>query len=351
MRILHLIDSLGYGGAETLLMSYVPLLDNYEHVIVTLKGPNSFKKANYEYIGLNHRPARGVFKDVLAIRKIIAEKKIDIVHSHSFWTNIISRLATPGKIKLINHYHFADYDTMKHKTSVKRMILMDKLINPKTLVRVAVSEYLAKILSDTFPKATIKMLPNFVDRISVTEKNSSVAAEGLKVVAVGNCNLEKNYAFVLQVFEAIKEEPITIDIIGGGDRLDFWRNEVKRLDLNKVSFCGVDRNVRRRLNNYDLFLSASVSETFGIAVLEAVCAKLPLLISGIPAFKEIAPKGSYFFNPYDKNDLISKLRYFLNNRSAVDYTDYERTLQKYSAKNFISGLNNLYNNTEETCVA
>ena len=179
MRILHLIDSLNYGGAETLLMSYVPLLDDHEHVVVTLRGPNSFKKGNYEYIELNINPPGVILKALFAIRKIISEKKIDIVHSHSYWTNIISRLATPGKIKLINHYHFADYDTMKHKKSVKRMILIDKILNRKALVRVAVSDYLGKVLKETFPNSKISVIPNFINCTPPAAINSPVADKEL----------------------------------------------------------------------------------------------------------------------------------------------------------------------------
>ncbi len=301
MRILHFIDSLDYGGAETLLMSYIPLLTNDEHFVVTLSGPNVYEKVNYEYIDLNTKPVMGVFRAALAIRKIIAAKHINIVHSHSFWTNIISRLATGGKIKLINHYHFADYDTMKHKSAVQKMISLDRITSRKTLIRVAVSEYVAN-------------------------------------------NLEKNYALVLQAFETLKEEPISIDIMGGGDRLGFYRNEVKRMDLSKVRFCGAVSNARDYFRNYNLFLSASISETFGLAVLEGVCAKLPLLISNIPAFKEIAPNGSHFFNPYDKNDLVNNLRNFFDAPRNLDTADYDRILRKYSGQTYLLELKNLYNN-------
>jgi len=344
MRILHFIDSLDHGGAEALLMSYLPLLDNYEHVVVTLNGPNVYRKANYEYIELNINPVRGILKAVFAIRKIIAEKKINIVHSHSHWTNIISRLATPRKIKLINHYHFADYDTMKNKTSVKRMILVDKILNRKALIRVAVSDYVGKILKETFPKSTINVIPNFSDCVSTAAIKRSVAREELRVIAVGNCNLEKNYGLVIQAFEALKEEPISIDIIGGGGCLDFYRDEVKRFGLNKIRFCGSIPRAREKMTDYDLFLSASISETFGIAVLEGICAKLPLLISDIPAFNEIAPKAACFFNPYDKNDLINKLKIFLDSHSNIDDADYERILQKYSSRAFLFKIRNLYNN-------
>ena len=106
------------------------------------------------------------------------------------------------------------------------------------------------------------------------------------------------------------------------------------MGLNNVRFCGIVPNAREHLINYDLFLSASISETFGIAVLEGMCARLPLLISDIPAFNEIAPKGTSFFNPYDKIDLANHLKRFLKNPGSVDTDAYDRVLQRYSSQVF-----------------
>lgn len=222
MRILHFIDSLNYGGAETLLMSYLPLLNNDEHFVVTLRGPNVYKRANYEYVELDVKPVKGILKAAMAVRKIVAEKHIDIIHSHSYWTNIISRFATGKNTKLINHYHFADYDTMKNKPAVKKMIFLDRVTNRKSLLRVAVSEYLATVLKNTFPAANIKVLPNFIECRPIQAEKEPDHRTELKVVAVGSCNDEKNYPLVLETFEELKEEAISIDIMGGGDRLEFF---------------------------------------------------------------------------------------------------------------------------------
>lgn len=345
MRILHFIDALDYGGAETLLMSYIPLLGEHEHTVVVLNGPNVYNKAGYEYIELNQKPVKGLMAARKALRKIIREKKIDIVHSHSFWTNIISRLATPKKIKLFNHYHFADYETMRQKKSVKRMILLDRMIRHKRLVRIAVSDYVARMLGKNFGSAEVKVLPNFIACDSATQVENFHAANGLRIVAVGNCNLEKNYDYLLRVFNALKEYPVTIDVMGGGPLLDFYRNEVERLGLKKVEFCGMQSAVRAKLPHYHLFLSTSFSESFGMVVLEAVCSGLPLIISDIPAFKEIAPAGTCFFDPKNENDLVKKIIQFLDAPNEINDDEYKRTLQKYSAGNFLVELRSLYKNS------
>jgi len=324
-------------------MSYIPLLPKDEHIVVTLSGPNLYAEGNYRYINLGKRPVKDILSVVLAIRGIIAREKIDIVHSHSYWTNILSRLATRKRIKLINHYHFADYDTMKHIASVRKMIWLDRITTRKTLTRVAVSDYVARILNETFPGSQVKVIRNFIECRPNGAHKPAQAAGSLKVVAVGNCNIEKNYSLVLQAFGMLKDEPITLEIIGGGQRLEFYRGEVTQLGLSNVRFCGTVASARDHLSNYDLFLSASISETFGIAVLEGVCARLSLLISDIPAFHEIAPKGTVFFNPKDAADLARKLRDHLREPVKLDCDDCEKILARCSSGSFLEGLKELYN--------
>ena len=344
MKILHLIDSLDYGGAETLLTSYLPLLNDVEHIVVTLNGPNVYTVTNWDYRQLSIKTKKQFFQAVILIRKIIKQERVDIVHAHSYLTNIISRFACPDHVKLFNHYHFADYDTMKSKRSVKGMILIDRLTAKRKLTRIAVSAYVAKILSENFPKTAIEVVPNFITATPLTQPDrQSRSSNTLQVVAVGNCNLEKNYDFLIRVFKALESAPITLDIYGGGPKLAFYRKQVATLGLTNVRFCGPDSDIRMKLPTYDLFLSASTSETFGIVVLESVAAKLPLLLSNIPAFREIAPNGSEFFNPTDENDLHRKLLQFINEPKNIDVSSYKQVMNRYSDTNFIRNLREVYN--------
>ncbi|RYE58684.1 MAG: glycosyltransferase, partial [Sphingobacteriales bacterium] len=265
-----------------------------------------------------------------------------IVHAHSFWTNIISRLATPKKVKLLNHYHFADYDTMKHKGPVKKMMWIDRRTSRKSMTRIAVSEYLGNVLRAMFPSSEVKVIPNFIHSTFHPKAKNRVDGQ-LKIIAVGNCNIEKNYEVLLDAFSELKDLPISIDIIGGGDKLEYYRNQAKKLRLDKVRFCGYVSQVREWLMNYDLFLSTSISETFGIAVLEGVNAGLPMILSDIPAYREIAPRGTEFFQPTNSSELAEKLKARLGLNQSIHLPAYEEVLEKYSEGNFLSELRKLFN--------
>jgi glycosyltransferase involved in cell wall biosynthesis len=343
MRILHFIDNLNYGGTETLLMSYIPSLPQYEHFILTITGPNVYSRDAYVYIQLNKNVHFQFLAIVRSVRQLIKENNIDIVHSHSFWTNIISRLSTPKNIKLFNHYHFADYDSRSGKSFVIRMLFLDRLFFHKKLHRIAVSNYIGHVLRMKFKAAKISVLHNFVQSSPLPQTtHSTKTTKILRVVAVGNCNTEKNYDVLLNAFEVLKNDEIYIDVYGGGPKLQHYRTLTQKRGLSKISFKGYCSCVREKISTYDLFVSTSESEAFGIAVLEAIAAGLPILLSDIPAYREIAPLSTPFFNSSDKSDFASKLRFIFNNRFNVNNSEYNVILQKYSPNNFLLGLHLLY---------
>lgn len=347
MKILHLIDSLGYGGAETLLMNYIPALDDHDHVIVTFSDTNFFKQVTDKFTYYNlktNNPIRNLLPAVSKLKKIIARENVNIVHSHSYWTNIISRLATPKTKKLINHYHFADFDTLLGSYKVRLQLMIDKIISHRHLNRVAVSEYVYNILQRHFYKGENSCLPNFVN----SQANKSIKPRiyskrtPLKIIAVGNLKQEKGYDLLIEAFERLKKHPIQMDVYGDGDNLETYVNELNKKGIKALRFRGKKKSTPELLQQYDLYCSCSTSETFGIALIEAVSAGLPILVSDIPAFKEVAPESAIFFKKADTDDFVYKLLAIYQNGVVTKEESYKFVLKKYSPAMFLKNLRKIY---------
>ena len=88
--ILHIIDNLGRGGAETMLVTVIKHLPEYNNIIVTLKPENEFYN-DLEHDGLYclnmHSPLQAPIA-ALKLRRIIKENNVSIVHSHLFWSSV-----------------------------------------------------------------------------------------------------------------------------------------------------------------------------------------------------------------------------------------------------------------------
>ena len=101
--ILHIIDSLGTGGAETLLINANIRLANSQHILVYLRAPNVYEKQLSDlpifYLGFNNWLS--LPRAVIKLRELIKHYQVAIVHSHLYYSTIVARLACPPHVKLV----------------------------------------------------------------------------------------------------------------------------------------------------------------------------------------------------------------------------------------------------------
>ena len=88
------------------------------------------------------------------------------------------------------------------------------------------------------------------------------------------------------------------DTIAGLDNPDSY----PKLQIN-----GWSNNIKNIPKSFDVLLSASQSETFGLVVVEALSAGIPCLLSDIPVFRELFSgcKGVIFLSDDDQQDIES----------------------------------------------
>lgn len=115
--------------------------------------------------------------------------------------------------------------------------------------------------------------------------------------------------------------PFKIHFVGSGDDLDYLQKMISEKQLEKYFiFEGAkDRDwIYSHLCDFDLFVQPSYYEGFGLSVVEAAAAKIPVLVSNIEGPKEILYKDGEFvgwlFNVGDVADLSKKIADFLNGK-------------------------------------
>ncbi len=124
MKIMHVIDSLGRGGDETLVINVAKSLNQFEHYIITLNNLNEFKEElkGYENIkirSLGSKRLSALPRNVIRLSNIIRKIKPDIIHSQLFWSNVIARIATPKHIPLF----FTNQSLQAHSTFSKKWLV------------------------------------------------------------------------------------------------------------------------------------------------------------------------------------------------------------------------------------
>ncbi len=278
--ILHFITSLERGGAETMLVQVLKELKDYTNIVVTLHNENHFEGELDcdKYICLQQPAFRSLPFTALKFRALVKKYKPDLVHSHLVLPNFIARLATPSNIPLVTTIHTCVSQAPDYKKKYLRFLDRFTYQFKKSTI-IAVSD---TVMNDYFTFLKLKPAKHFVLHTFVNEKKFSKLSfkedgQYLKLVSVGALRIPKNYLYLIQAFEAIKSQKIQLDIYGAGPHQKTLQNAINDAGVN-INLKGQIRNIDEVLPHYDIFVMPSLLEGFSLSVLEAMAAKLPLII-------------------------------------------------------------------------
>lgn len=151
------------------------------------------------------------------------------------------------------------------------------------------------------PESKLVFLPPGTDTAKFNAKHKTaqiwqtfgVPAETLKLLYVGRLSAEKNFMFVIELFEALQQQtaiPLSLVVAGEG----VLANEVHARGNANIHLLGVQRgeNLSRLYAASDIMLFASVTETLGQVVMEAQASGVPCLVSDRGGVTDIVEHGS-----------------------------------------------------------
>jgi glycosyltransferase involved in cell wall biosynthesis len=309
--IVHVIDSLTRGGAETLLVNLLPALaDRYDIVLVTLRPDSDFASdqlAANEHLCLDYTGPGSLLSCAWKLRRIIRSRRPSLVRAQLFTASLVARLATPRGTPLA----FSIHNPMSEDAYTKNRLALplEKLTYRKRHAVIAVSK---SALDDFDAWVGIRgqsfVLPNFInDAYFEAARVRRTLATPLRLVAVGMLKAQKNYAYLLESFRRMRGQDLSLDIYGDGP----LRGELQRAiesDGLPIRLLGKRPDIYNLLGDYDLYVMPSRYEGFGIAPVEAMAAGLPLLLSDLPVLHEITHGNALFFDIADPDSLPALLR-------------------------------------------
>ncbi len=176
--------------------------------------------------------------------------------------------------------------------------------------------------------------------VSINHNTSNI----YRFVCVGRLYVPyKGQDILIKALASLRERGYSnfhLDLIGDGESKILLESMITELGLNDlVSFLGhKDREyIYSHLKDYDLFILPSRSEGFGIAVAEAMCAKIPVLISNLKGPMEVIGNGKYglFFESENSENLAEQLLLFLKNGEDMNKIEnaYQYAVLNFNIKN------------------
>jgi L-malate glycosyltransferase len=350
--LLYLIDDLGIGGAESLLLGIMRAMSQrYSIVLVTL---NNKCEYNDSLIFCDYRYSLGIttnkltfVRAVFRLRKLIQKHSPVLAHSHLFYSSLLCRLACSRKIPLIFSVHSQLSQYVFDKS--KLLAIVEKLTVNKSQTIIAVSN---TVLQDYERSIDFKgdkfVLENYIDdafQSNLKTPGKQNITRSLRIIAVGNLKKVKNYEYLIKSFTYLKGLPVSLDIYGKIDTPLFYtlQSQIEENNL-PVIFKGVTDQVHELFSSYDLFVMSSFHEGFGIAAVEAMASGLPVLLSDLPVLREVSCNNAIFFNINDPESFTNEVKKILKGEHDLDYLSKQGKViaKKYSKKNYLQKLNAIY---------
>lgn len=236
--------------------------------------------------------------------RVVKKHKIDLLHvhyaiPHAYAGYMAQQMLREEGIKLpmMTTLHGTDITLVGSHSFYKPAVTFS--INKSDVVT-SVSESLKQDTLQIFDIIKdIEVVPNFIDISNLNEtfedcKRHMVANLDEKVIThVSNLREVKRLTDVIEIFYRIQSQiKSRLIIVGDGPDRDKASELAKQLKIkDKVIFLGKSNEVERILCYSDLFLLPSEKESFGLAALEAMAHRVPIISTNVGGLPEVNIHG------------------------------------------------------------
>lgn len=275
MRVLHLLKSDKFSGAENVVLTIMNLFPEEEMIYASPDGPirKVVEEAGHRFYALES-------SKIGSVKKAIAELKPDVIHAHDFSMATNAAWAA-GKTPVIAHLH----NNPPWLGKIHPKSVMFALALPRIQQVISVSESVQKeYLFGRLMNGKNTVLGNFVDVERVRRMAQEPCPCGdVDLVFLGRLSAPKQPLLFCEIVKQVKEKipGVTARMIGDGELAGEVRNYLNENGLqNTIELVGFQSNPYTYLKGGKIMVMPSAWEGFGLAAVEALSLGLPVLCSG-----------------------------------------------------------------------
>lgn len=337
-KILFVIPSLNYGGAEILLLQqinwladkgysvYLAILssNNNEELlkevqvppsqIIIINSPSAILNTKAIFFAFKKRNKLTSFVKKFELKTIIAH--LPLAH---FWARIVKvKLPT---VYLLVYHHSMQYQANPLNSIAKKVFnnIQKKLANRADDISICISNAVKENIKQNFVLKNPVVLYNAVqDRLEEDvelSKKRELNPLAVKIIFPGRLHPAKGHLFFLKVFKLLLEKvklPIELIIAGGGGLIEEIRQYIEENKLTEnVRITGFLSNelMLEEMSRADFIIIPSISEGLGIVGIEALMLGKTVVSSDAGGLKEIFThkKNGYLFKAGDIQSCLNTL--------------------------------------------
>ncbi len=370
IRVLHIIPSLNKGGAERITLDIckeLALLPGCEVLLVLMRDDRSYEiPLQLPYQVTSSRVNLSVWRknryQLTDLNQIINTFQPTIIHSHLFESELLSRGLIKKGVIYITHVHdnISQFSPFQTKAPFKRKISdfyerfwvfrrYAKAKNQFISISSDTTRYLKHVLPSTFVPRIFSLSNAIEYSRFYFGQPRSLSGGKLRLISVGSLVPKKNQRLLIEIASILRATDIDFELLILGDGPDRSQLEEEITDYGLTGFVNLLGNVNEvpfYLHQADVFIHSAIYEPFGLVLLEAMAAGLPVISLDGGGNRDILVDGKNgFLIPSNEARLfVEKILHLSShpNQYAIMSEFAQSFAKQYDMKNYIDQLIEFY---------
>jgi glycosyltransferase involved in cell wall biosynthesis len=348
IRVLHLINGLGTGGAERSLAQMLPLLADrgVKSTAVCLFRRREGVQNEVIADGWDVRflPEGPWLRRASALRRIITEIEPHLLHTTLFESDLLGRLVSVGTgvpvvTSLVNVSYepvrMGDPNVRRYKLRTLQVVdaftgrlrnrgwhAISQAVADSNMRRLGIPVGKITVIPRSRPATSIPVSPESKVREGI-RRSLGIPLEAEVVLAVGRQEYQKGHVHLVEAFSDMADSsPNAWLLIAGreGNATPQLKQGVaKAAGSERILLLGHRSDISELLQAADIFAFPSLYEGLGGSLLEAMAAGLAIVASDLPAIRELGGEAILYSSPGNHSDISLQLeRLIADSRLHVD---------------------------------
>lgn len=370
MRILHIILSLNYGGAENMLVKILneDKVNDHRIVVIINNCPLKENLVNRNIIHpLFEKRSINIVKAIFRLIKIIKTFKPEILQSwmyHSELIGLVIKLFYPN-VKLFWNVRNSTNEWLKLRKRNNHIFRILKWGAKRTsgiIVNSKVEK--AELINLGYPANKLIYIPNGFNTIIKVNKEDArkklletfqLNDNTILLGMVARFHPQKDHYNLINAFSLIAEqEPHVHLILIGNGFTDEFIIHLKEIKLDsRVHFFGTTQSIYEVIAGLDIATLTSFTESFPNVVGEYMIASLPIVATDVSDVSEILGDSGFIVPPKDykmlAKELLNVLRLDYSEKERIGKAAHNRIVENYPIEKISKSYINYYNESLKGC--